>query len=74
MFQLLSQIAYVDVNDVAAGPEVETPDGVEQLLAAKDLSGVSHEVLKQVELLRRRREQLSARRTSRVARSITTSA
>src|SRR5256714_8118338 len=51
LLQLLAQVTDVDVHHVAARPEVETPDGVEQLLPAEDLPGIAHEMLEEVELL-----------------------
>src|SRR2546423_7070302 len=58
LLELLTQIADVHVDHVTTRPKVETPDGIEQLLAAQDLARISHEVLQQIELFRRRRDQL----------------
>src|SRR3989442_1177351 len=45
LLELLPQIADVDVDHVAAGAEVETPDRIKQLFAPQDLARVTHEVL-----------------------------
>src|SRR5438477_6116375 len=51
LLELLPQIPDIDVDHVTTRAEIETPHRVQQLLAAEHLTGVAHEVLKQVELL-----------------------
>ena len=48
--ELAAQVAHVDVDDVAASVEVDSPHRVQELLAGQHLPGVPHEVLKQREL------------------------
>src|SRR5256714_14849614 len=66
LLELLTQVADVHVDHVTTRPKVEPPDGVEQLLAPQHLARISHEVLQQVELFGRRRDQLV--RTADLAR------
>ena len=51
--ELAAQVADVDVDDVAAGVEVDAPHRVEELLAREHLARVAHEVLEQRELAAR---------------------
>ena len=50
--QLRPEPPYVDVDRAGLDVDVRAPDGVEQLLAAEDATGVLHQVVEQAEVLK----------------------